>query len=384
MTTTSAGRALRALIALALIAPFTLLAAATPGTAHAAGGHKLSGLFRIDRGSCSGSSVSGTYFRMIQQSGNANGPYLSNSDSPCSDQSYTPLGAGTDGGLRTNGYQPPPSPAFDKDGNATAGKITAPAKFYGTNFATGTASTDAQTKKSVPVPSVTVSGSKLSADLRAFSVTWNKQYFNQGSPKPNGSYPGLTRRATGTYDAGSGHFTLDWTSQIQGGPFDGFTGKWHLTGTFVGSGGSSAGTSGGSSGGHTAGTTSGDQAGATGGQTSSGGTSGTAGHRSGGGSYTTTEGGTAGRTVGGAKASGKHAAAAKKKQKAAAKRGNAAGPVSGNPQPLAETHTTTRPVWNVSWPVVGLAAVVAVAGFAALYRQRVIERRKELSWSSED
>jgi hypothetical protein len=68
-------------------------------------------------------------------------------------------------------------------------------------------------------------------------VTWNNQYFNQGSPKPDGSYPGNTRPATGTYDAGTGAFTLSWTSQVQGGPFDKFTGQWHLAGRFVPSSG---------------------------------------------------------------------------------------------------------------------------------------------------
>jgi hypothetical protein len=38
---------------------------------------------------------------------------------------------------------------------------------------------------------------------------------------------------TGTYNAKTHGFVLSWTSQVVGGPFNGFTGDWHLTGTFV-------------------------------------------------------------------------------------------------------------------------------------------------------
>ena len=62
---------------------------------------------------------------------------------------------------------------------------------------------------------------------------WNRQYFNQGSPKPDGSKPGITSPVTGTFDAKTRAFTLEWTSSIVGGPFNGFTGQWHLEGTYV-------------------------------------------------------------------------------------------------------------------------------------------------------
>ena len=41
------------------------------------------------------------------------------------------------------------------------------------------------------------------------------------------------KSARGTYDAKTGKFVLEWTSLIQGGPFNQFTGVWHLEGTFV-------------------------------------------------------------------------------------------------------------------------------------------------------
>ena len=38
---------------------------------------------------------------------------------------------------------------------------------------------------------------------------------------------------TGTYNAKTHAYVLNWTSQVVGGPFNGFTGDWHLTGTFA-------------------------------------------------------------------------------------------------------------------------------------------------------
>ncbi|WP_207007796.1 hypothetical protein [Nocardioides aromaticivorans] len=233
-----------ALLAALLLGSLVPLSTAVAPTSQADSATRLSGVFRLAPGSCAGGRISGTYLRMILPSGTTNGPYMSNADSPCSDQSFTPLGAGTDGGLSTVGYQPAPKPAFDSSGNARAGRITARAQYYGTAFATATAGKEPQTGRSVPVPSVTLRGNRLTADLRAFTVSWNKQYFNQGAPKPDGSTPGNTTLATGTYDRATGRFTLDWASQVQGGPFDKFTGKWHLEGVFVpagssGSGGSS-------------------------------------------------------------------------------------------------------------------------------------------------
>lgn len=212
-----------ALAAAGAAVPTTSALAATP----------LRGTFALQAGACAGSAASGSYFRMILHSGGPNGPFLDNSSSACSNQSYTLLAPGTDGGLVTGGYQPQPSPVFDSNGNGRAERITRPTRFYGVDFATSTNQVDPQTKRDVPAPVVTASGSSLTADLRAFTVSWNSQQFNQGSPKPDGSLPGNTRRATGTYDARTGAFTLQWTSQIQGGPFDGFTGLWHLTGRFT-------------------------------------------------------------------------------------------------------------------------------------------------------
>src|SRR5438874_748056 len=97
----------------AAIAALAVVAACLWPSEATAAGAPLVGTFRLKPGTCTSSGASGTYFRMILANGSPTGPYLSNSDSSCSDQSYTPLQPGTDGGLRTGAYQPVPDPAFD-------------------------------------------------------------------------------------------------------------------------------------------------------------------------------------------------------------------------------------------------------------------------------
>jgi hypothetical protein len=194
----------------------------------------LIGTFTISAGSCSGGTASGTYLRMVLSGGsNASGPYFSNSDSSCSDNSYTPLSPGTSGGLVTGSYQPQPSPAFDSSGNALASQITAPVAFEGVKFATATNPVDPQTALHAPAPSITANGTSLSGNLESFGVSWNNQEFNQGSPKPGGTSPGNTTPVTGTYNAATGAYTLQWSSQVVGGPFNGFSAFWNLTGRFI-------------------------------------------------------------------------------------------------------------------------------------------------------
>jgi hypothetical protein len=201
----------------------------------ASAGTSLVGTFKIQAGSCTGGGESGSYFRMVEAGQAPNGSdadYLVNSNSTCSDQTYTLFEPGTSGGLVTGGYQPGSQPAFDGNGNALSNQIVQPVAFFGVNFSVTTAATDPQTNQSVPAPSVEADGTSLTGDLEAWSAGWNKQYFNQGAPKPGGSSPGFTAGPTGTYDSSTNAFTLTWTSQIVGGPFNNFTGQWHLVGTF--------------------------------------------------------------------------------------------------------------------------------------------------------
>ena len=229
----------RRAVGLALVPAMALaLAACSSGSSSAGGGasagHALVGTFRLDAGSCSGSSASGTYFRMITPGGTvASGPFFQNPDSSCTDKTVTVATPGTDGGFVTGAYQPNPTPVFSATGSALANRIIAPQPFTAINFGISTDPVDPQTGTHVPAPTITVNGSSLTGQIEAWAVSWNNQYFNQGTPKPNGSRPGLTSALSGTYDPASHAFVLTWASQVVGGPFNGFTGFWHLQGTFV-------------------------------------------------------------------------------------------------------------------------------------------------------
>jgi hypothetical protein len=208
-------------------------AVATAATASPSKAKALIGRFAIAPGTSSSGAVIGSSFRMVQPGGTvANGPYVPNVDSSATDKTYTLLTPGTDGGLVTGKHQPAPNPPFDAAGNGTAAAIITPTKFFGVNFALATNKTDPQTGKSTKVPGIKVAKNKLTGDLDALGVDYGKQHFNQGSPKPDGSSPGGTAGPTGTYDAKTGRYSLTWSSAIVGGPFNGFTGVWHLEGTF--------------------------------------------------------------------------------------------------------------------------------------------------------
>jgi hypothetical protein len=219
--------------AAAALAAVTLVAAPA-GAKSSSSSSKLVGTFQVTAASCAaGAPTSGSYFRMVQPKGTtAAGPFVPNADSTCGDKTYSALAPGTDGGLVTGKYQPQPDPPFDAAGNGLATKIVAPTKFFGVNFAVSTNKTDPQSNGATKVPTVTVKKGKLSGDVDAVSVAYGNQQFNQGAPKPDGSKPGATAGPTGTYNAKTGKYTLEWSSAIVGGPFDGFTGIWHLEGTF--------------------------------------------------------------------------------------------------------------------------------------------------------
>lgn len=194
----------------------------------------LKGLFRIAPGVCGATGVTGgSWFRMVQPNGKAaTGPFVTNGDSSCADKTWTPLLPGTAGGLLSGSYQPEPATAFDGAGNSTATAIIAPTPFFAVKFGLSTNPTDPQSGQKVPAPLISYSGGTLTGQLEAVAASWNHQQFNQGAPKPGGTLPGLTTAAHGTYDPSNHNFTLEWASQIVGGPFNNFTGIWHLAGTF--------------------------------------------------------------------------------------------------------------------------------------------------------
>lgn len=204
-----------------------------PAPATSAASSPLIGLFKFTPGAYANSKISGSYIRLVLAGGSReNGPFFPNPSSKAT--TYTLLNPGTDGGLRTGSYQPAPSPAFNATGDAQAARIIAPQRFAFIQYSAQTSPVDPQTGANVPAPAISVTpDGKLSGQLQAFAAQWNKQNFNVGSPKPDGSLPGLTSPVTGTYDADTKAYTLEWTSQIVGGPFNNFSASWHFEGTFV-------------------------------------------------------------------------------------------------------------------------------------------------------
>jgi hypothetical protein len=202
--------------------------ALTGAPSQAASSKALDGTFKLAPGRFSGAKASGTYFRMITSHGSAKTQYFTNPDSTAGDKTYTLGVPGTDGGLATGRYQEHPSPAFDSKGNARASKIMRPQPYTAIKFAIATLRKDPQSDKATAPPSATVSGRRLTVRLPGYTAEWNGVYFNQGAPKPDGS----GAPATGTYNAKTKHFVFTWSSTIKGGAFNGFTGFWHLEGTF--------------------------------------------------------------------------------------------------------------------------------------------------------
>ena len=204
-----------------------------PASAATSGRHALVGTFKLQPGACDGDAVSGTYFQMIYPNGTvANGKFFDNPDSASANKAYTLAVPGSQGGLVSGKYQPNPTPAFNAQGGALADLIVQPQSFTGIDFSIATNAKDPQTGLSVPPPAISVKKGKLSGQVQAWSASWNTLYFNQGSPKPGGSDPGLTAPLSGTYNSKTRAFVITWTSQVVGGPFNGFTGLWHLAGTY--------------------------------------------------------------------------------------------------------------------------------------------------------
>lgn len=244
-----------------VLALLVLVAACGGGDAAGPAEGELVGLFRLTPGAAEGETITGTWFRMLQPGGDLDGPYMINADSPADGGEVTLLEPGTSGGFRSGGYQSQPDPAFDAEGDSLAAAITRPTRFFGVEFGISTNPVDPQARTEVGPPTVVVQpDGTLTADLSSWAASWNHQDFNQGAPKPvpdtGADAPGQARAeavwdfvsetwleaapaprlsgeaARGTFDPATGAFTLEWTSLIEGGPFNGFTGRWHLEGTF--------------------------------------------------------------------------------------------------------------------------------------------------------
>jgi hypothetical protein len=192
-------------------------AAAAPA-AGAAASKSLVGTFRITAGRYAKGKAGGSFLRMVLPGG---GKYFDNPDSRSPDKSYTLIGPGSQGGLVTGSFQPGPSPAFDSKGDARVDAIMGPQSFDGIRFSVASLAKNPLTGAKNPAPAIRLSGDTLSGQVEAVTAEWNGEYFAQGSEAVTGRYNPKTRA-----------FLLTWTSPISGGPFNGFSGYWHLQGTF--------------------------------------------------------------------------------------------------------------------------------------------------------
>lgn len=206
--------------------------------AHAAA---LVGTMLIDPGiinATSGTYTSGSYFTM-----GANNPNSS---------SAVMLSPGSAGGIVLGTYQnfvlnPDVPHPFNWDGlgaNAgtgysgspsAQGTAVAPFFFFYTATYAGTNPIAYQSGDAHPAPTADISNCigtscTLSMELSAWEVMWNGSAFEQG-PRPANTGPFVL--AMGTYDTATQGYSLTWDSQINGGPFNGVRGYWHLEGTVV-------------------------------------------------------------------------------------------------------------------------------------------------------
>jgi hypothetical protein len=210
----------------------------SPTSPETSGPVALEGTFDITIATNGNTPPKGSWFEMLDADEQDRAP-LENGNSPLANKDFTPLSPGTSGGLLTTAYQPAPSPAFSAKsgskevGNALANEIMLPQEFFGFNFSVVTEKTDPQNGEGDPLPHIVDDAGQLSGQVTAWAVGWNGEWFNQGSPKPNGKLPSGTAAPTGTYDAATGQYELEWKSVIIGGPFNGFLGSWHLEGKFV-------------------------------------------------------------------------------------------------------------------------------------------------------
>lgn len=119
----------------------------------------------------------------------------------------------------------------------TEGTAMAPFNFFGVHTYIGLNPVSYQSGNSHPAPNVfldpaSCSGGSCSitAELSAWEVMWNGSAFEQG-PRPKKAGP--FNLAKGSLDTNTLAYSLNWKSQIKGGPFNGVNAFWHLEGTYV-------------------------------------------------------------------------------------------------------------------------------------------------------
>lgn len=202
---------------------------------------EIKGVLQIEQGRCGETGpISGSWFRMHPPGSSLkDDSFVTNFDSLCPNQTYTLLSPGKVG-LKTGEFQESPDPAFDAATNGVADDIILPTRFYSVTLALSSERKSPTSGVDLPAPKLFVSQEaaknpgerKLTGFLKSLFVAWNGDWFEQGSPHPNG-FVGNTTKATGTINVATGRFTLAWNSEVETGVFKGTSGVWHLEGVFV-------------------------------------------------------------------------------------------------------------------------------------------------------
>lgn len=203
---------------------------ATPDAVH------LAGLFHIDAGACAGKKglPTGSYLVVLSA---ASGGTVGNARGGCANPAYSLLRPGTDGGLVTGEFQENAGPTFNAHGDSREGRIVIPARFGALRFGFATSTRDEQDAPTgaaaFPQPSAVIEGSKLRIDLRSLVVSYGgRPGATCAETFGGGCWELGSENASGTYDAATGHFTLQWFSGRSFTP-KGDSIEVHLEGTFV-------------------------------------------------------------------------------------------------------------------------------------------------------
>ncbi len=220
------------------------------GFAPSAHAVRLTGLLTINEGIKDSIEVAPGVFVDVYQGGSY---FAMNADDPNS-SSAAMLSSGTAGGIQLDSFQnfitdpDEPHPAGHPDavngagsgysGLVSEGSALSAFKFFGVPTYVGLNPLSYQSGLTKNAPTLNMDGAScvnslcdISVDLSSWEVYWNGSVFEQG-PRPDNTIPEF-ELAMGTVDVVSGEYTLNWKSQILGGPFDGVNGFWYLEGQFT-------------------------------------------------------------------------------------------------------------------------------------------------------
>jgi hypothetical protein len=204
--------------------------ASTTGTSSAL--ETLSGSLQLAPTSCANGSPSGSFLEVTDGVKDYTNP-----DSTCDGGAVTLLPPGTTG-IPLGRFAADPDPTFAPNGDSLSNLVIQPTSYNGHKFGIGTSPYDVQDAPTGPLayppPQALVQGSTLTLDLRSLDVTFEGPPGSTcASAEGLGCWEEGTKAATGTFNALSHQFTLNWLSS------QGFTGQavgvvFHLEGTLVG------------------------------------------------------------------------------------------------------------------------------------------------------